>query len=249
MHSAELFITFAILAVMVILFAVGSTIEPYRSHVELEYFPTGFIIFIGMTITTIVLLFIPAVMTFFWKHKNKRRSQLHHRWRPPPAFELEPSKKDPTPEAEKEDEWQGSLMDILEDTEFGCRQSFLKYCESEFAPESLLCYQDIERFRQLSSGSSKEKRAELLKTIEDTYIRLGSPLELNMSDGIRFDLQARIAANASEESIDNVLGDLERVLIPLLEDTFFRYSMTKQYEKLVKSVHMQKKLLSQTGMV
>eukprot|EP01027_Heterolobosea_sp_BB2_P016177 GEZU01023060.1.p1 GENE.GEZU01023060.1~~GEZU01023060.1.p1 ORF type:complete len:195 (-),score=52.53 GEZU01023060.1:100-684(-) len=148
-------------------------------------------------------------------------------------------------------EWQGSLMDILEDTEFGCRQSFLKYCESEFAPESLLCYQDIERFR-LFSGS-KEKRVELLRTIEKTYIRLGSPLEINISDGLRSDLHARIAAaanvNANEDVANNIFDDLEHVLVQLLEDTFFRYSVTKQYEKLVKSVRMQKKLLATSGMV
>ncbi|KAG2387643.1 hypothetical protein C9374_001237 [Naegleria lovaniensis] len=54
---------------------------------------------------------------------------------------------------------------------------FLQFTQSSFAPENVMCWNSIQRFKTVPEKTRKD----LLRVIADTYLREGAPLELNVA--------------------------------------------------------------------
>lgn len=100
-------------------------------------------------------------------------------------------------------------------------ERFLDYARRSFAPESVLCYRDIQHFKKTKSNQ-KRKAAQF---VVNTYLQLGSPLELNIDNvnerGHDF---TRILSEYSEDAKipKSLFEELEMACLVDMRDVFTR---------------------------
>ncbi|KAG2392504.1 hypothetical protein C9374_011229 [Naegleria lovaniensis] len=100
-------------------------------------------------------------------------------------------------------------------------ERLLDYSRRSFAPESVLCYRDIQHFKK-SKSNQKRKAAQF---IVNTYLQQGSPLELNI-DNVNErgeDYTRKIAEFTEDAKIPKTLFDeLEMACLVDMRDVFTR---------------------------
>lgn len=83
----------------------------------------------------------------------------------------------------------------------------LDFSRRSYAPESVLCYRDIQRFKKLRAGN----RRKMATHIVNTYLTIGSPLELNIDN-------IEIRKKEFSEKLSNTNEKLPRTMFNLIQD-------------------------------
>jgi len=129
------------------------------------------------------------------------------------------------------------IMKLL--TEKRTHDSFLSFAESEWAPENILAYDDILKFKE-----STKKDFQTVKNIFNTYFVARAPNEVNVPGSQLSELRKKVATEILDETIfDEVFSSLK----VNLTDTFSRYMLTSEYRNLKRTNSAMKAKLKAFG--
>ncbi|KAL0483857.1 regulator of G-protein signaling [Acrasis kona] len=115
------------------------------------------------------------------------------------------------------------------------RKLFKEYAMKSFCVEDLICWEDIQLYKSLSSN---RKRIEKAQEIIDRYLVENSPAELNLSNPIDIlnDLRAsieRMESSENDEEVhlhDEIFMKLEGCILSNMNDVYLRF-VSHQREK------------------
>eukprot|EP01080_Neovahlkampfia_damariscottae_P001988 gene1988-1496_t len=117
----------------------------------------------------------------------------------------------------------GKLIEkLLTNSEF--HEKFLKFSETEWAQENILCHDDIQEFKK---NSTIEKANYIISTY---FNGTSSELEVNISS-----LQiSPVTKSIADGEIDsNLFENIQRVVVSNMSDTFSRYASTREYKEFI----------------
>ncbi len=110
------------------------------------------------------------------------------------------------------------------------RANFLTYAKRSFAPEYILCWQEIVKFQM---AKTNKKRMDILHHIIMTFLETGSPLELNMP---LEDRSLFIALHQPNNSLlDTALNDLQKKCEFNMIDLFSRYNSLSNVKQFLRT--------------
>lgn len=127
------------------------------------------------------------------------------------------------------------LEEILKSEEK--RSYFRKFCQQEFSPENLACYEDINEYK----SKNQEEKAKIATQIFNLYVRLNAELEVNFPGPIRNEINEKIQNGVFEKDL---FDKLEVQIIVNLSDTYSRFVYTQEYDNLLKKETFIKRNLS-----
>ncbi|EFC43219.1 predicted protein [Naegleria gruberi] len=144
----------------IVLYAVPSLFTIFTTYID-YYFPWTITILIGNMWDTLISFTYPV----FFLQRFKSDKKQHTESTPSVDSKLQHSKPS-----------ESSIRKILLNEKWN--NLFLKFSEKCFACEDVMMWNAIEKFKTIKS---EKQRRELFYNICNTYIRIGAPLELNIS--------------------------------------------------------------------
>ncbi|KAL9651536.1 hypothetical protein ABK040_001482 [Willaertia magna] len=119
---------------------------------------------------------------------------------------------------------------------------FKQYCKQEFSLENLYAFVEYHRFK---NETNELKLLSQLKSFRDTYLVEG-PMELNLPskskrlflDFVTLLIEKNGRLEGIEKEWKNLLADVEYAILQNLGDTFSRFMLTEEFERLQKSMEL-----------
>jgi hypothetical protein len=122
---------------------------------------------------------------------------------------------------------------ILADPNY--RKLFESFCKAEFSSENLLCYDDVQIYKNTPPLELLNRAHE----IYNRYISFTAPIEVNVSGTHRKEVYTKI----QEGSVDSELfADVERDLMQNMYDTFSRFCFSEDFIKTTERENMIKEI-------
>jgi hypothetical protein len=196
---------------------------PQYGNVYEYYVPSGTALFVGFVQDLFFSCTLPCLLSFM-KIYNKN------------AGMSEPS---------------DNIQFILKNDEY--RELLKKFAVESFCPESILCWEDIHKYKLLTSD---RERIDCIHMILQSYIEQGSPVELNLPGQLKFyinDLSNLVETYKENESRinSNILDQLEEHCLADIVDIFSRFKRSQNWQKISQNlikVKQENEILHQTGM-
>lgn len=198
----EIYINFTQWFISVAVF-VASSLIPLAWLVD-SYFPYGNVIYLSSFIDSVISCFVPVVASFVLQRSSRKAVS----------------------DQESGNAYHNELRELLHSKRL--RDLFKTFTVESFAPESLLCWEFIERFKTIKS---RRRRFRFAKELLDTFLSSSSDLQINLPAG--FKLEEYMANLAEKESnvpihfFDKLQTHCEVDLI----DMFRRFKHRRAYQK------------------
>jgi hypothetical protein len=107
----------------------------------------------------------------------------------------------------------------------GVKHHFELYCEAEWCLEYLYLWEMLKNFPKIKQENMKKAAI----GIENTFLNINSIFKVEVNQGNRREIRNAIASNSlNHESMLNLLKATENKLV----DSFFRFSLTKEFKEL-----------------
>ncbi|KAL0491368.1 hypothetical protein AKO1_009880 [Acrasis kona] len=205
--SRELVVTTISYSVFCCAFVIVQSIPQYTLYVE-QYFPAAIIPIFAIVIENILAVLIPVIK--YYK-----------------TVEVKDDKHEPF--------ISGSFSDIqstLDDP--AARNELKKYAVNSFCPEDILCWEDIQVYKEFKGEYEILKKG---REIVKNYLNSGSPMELNLPDPVKFkdDIEEKLNFMSDEEledqkneSLLNVFDELQTQVVINMADVFKRFRASKK---------------------
>ncbi|KAL6064087.1 GTPase-activating protein [Balamuthia mandrillaris] len=138
------------------------------------------------------------------------------------------------------------LLELLSDEVQ--KQLFKQFCQECFILENFNFWEEVERYKALVSVLSRAKKAML---IYNTFLKAGSPEEVNISSEQRKDLRQQILGNIQETNLElleqvfhrNLFMAAQRAVVLLMQnDAYDRFQKYPPYLALIKERENAEKL-------
>ncbi len=178
-----------------LLFAVLN-IVPWYSNVGEYVVPTGWLVPLTCFVETLVSTVLPVIMSF--RKGNNYNTEEHV-------------------------ENNSELVSVLEKDD--SRNLLKKFAVQSFCPESILAWEDIQKFKGLSTASA---RANALKKMIAKYLEVSAPLELNLPN-------KRVFYEEIKEALDRYLATKRKTVRVKLNETFEKMAFADSNENLLPS--------------
>ncbi len=113
-----------------------------------------------------------------------------------------------------------TVCDLLEHET--TRNLLKEFCKSEFSVENVLCFEEIIRYQKLTSD---EERFRLATSIFETFIEIGSVLEVNITQRVREEVQRSLIPPTPQSLFDKVKDSVGTNLM----DSYSRFCHSTAY--------------------
>lgn len=217
--TREMFMCFAIWLLVVIVFITCTVLPSYRIQVEYKYFPSGFFLIVGATITFAINFVYPLGLSF--------------------------SKQNNSISEETKQVQQSELQQVLESAE--ARGLFKGHCAREFATENIAFWEEVSAIsrQDFRRDNNFQKQAQ---NLYDSYVDENGIGSLNLTKETREAMREALMKGDDMELYNHLLRIQQDVEILLLEK-FTEWRNSSEYLEWREKEEIQQHLLEEVKLI
>lgn len=187
------------------------------------YFPYGFIILFACFLDNVVSCFVPVVASFVMQHRtNVFKSQMK--------------------DSESGNTHQNELRSLLQSRQL--RAMFKQFAVESFAPESVLCWEFIQRYKSMNS---RRRRFRFGKELIEKFMLPSGDFQLNLPAEFKpEEYLSKLADCVSSPPID-FFAQLQKHCELDLVDMFVRFKSRKDYQRAKMKQEQEIEMAKQVG--
>lgn len=194
---------------IVLIVFVGCTFIPWTNDVADVYLPYGYIIYVGCFLDNTVSCLIPIIASFVLQSRSATYKSL--------VNDLEANG----------DLQQNELHIMLHSKQL--RSMFKQFAVRSFAPETLLCWEFIERYKSITS---RRKRFRFGKELMDKFLSPTGDFEINLPAKLNpREMWKKLKESESNPPLD-FFDTLQAHCEVDLVDMFCRFKLRKDYQRV-----------------
>ena len=228
--SWEFYFIVIFLLVSCIIFILMDSLGSFQEYVEFNYFSSGWFMAGIFLFMSFFMLFVPSIKTFVWERKSRKIIDQMG-----------------TFEKQELVEYNGTLDEILDEDRLSIAKGyFRRFLESEFASESLSCYEQVQFYKSLCNEKNDEasNRVQVAYEIFATFVDPNSTFPIN----ITMELVRQVESGISLGRAD-LFDSIEKQLKISMMDSFLRFKISQDYKNMMNSIKKKRKLLDEFGIL